>query len=106
MLAAAQGAGALPAGFELDRLRRLFDVFRTSIRAFRAYAPQPYAGRITYLQAAATPGGDAESWRRLAAGGLEALTVPGDHFTLLREPNAGALAELLRERLAAIEGGV
>jgi amino acid adenylation domain-containing protein len=101
VLAAARQAGALPASFEVDSLGRLVDVFRTGIQAFATYAPKPYAGRITYLQAATATGRDGEGWGRLAAGGVEALTVPGDHFTLLREPNAGALAERLRERLAA-----
>jgi thioesterase domain-containing protein len=50
------------------------------------------------------PGGEtadaAALWRPLAGGGLEVDTVPGDHFSLLREPAVEALAAKLQEKLA------
>jgi thioesterase domain-containing protein len=38
-------------------------------------------------------------WRELAAGGLLVQTVPGDHHTMVRQPNVRALAEGLDQQL-------
>jgi thioesterase domain-containing protein len=35
-------------------------------------------------------------WGKLATGGVEVQTVPGNHYTMLREPHVQVLAERLR----------
>jgi hypothetical protein len=39
-------------------------------------------------------------WGKLANGGVEVRPVPGDHGSLLREPDVGAMAISLRACLA------
>jgi thioesterase domain-containing protein/acyl carrier protein len=40
------------------------------------------------------------AWSQFAAGGVETHTVPGDHYSIVREPNVRTLAELLRDCIA------
>jgi amino acid adenylation domain-containing protein len=105
ILGEAQRAGLLPESFDLPRLRRLWAVFQTGVEALVRYRPRPYPGRITLVRAAETTGGEDPGWELLAAGGLAVCTVPGDHFTLLCEPNVGRLAEQLRAHLQPEETG-
>ena len=78
---------------------RLLEIFRNNIRATIAFRPGVYPGAVTLLRAASPGPSPAEDptlgWDRLAAGGVRVRFVPGDHFTLLREPNVQALAEVL-----------
>ncbi len=85
----------------------LLRVYKSNARALGAYAPQKYAGRVAVFKAAARASGGrddpAMGWGRLAEGGAEARTTPGGHFTLLKEPHVGALAESLRACMCAAE---
>lgn len=93
------GAAASP-----EPLRRLLDVFKTNVRAFRRYRPGPYPGRITLFRPAdaeAPPGGEADptlGWGALSPR-VEIETVPGDHISALAEPHVRALAARLRARI-------
>ncbi len=77
-----------------------------SRRTFRAYRPRPYPGTITLFRAAAQP-----DWARFNApqplngwdafcGHVEVHPSPGDHLTMLREPNLAVLAGMLNVCLA------
>jgi thioesterase domain-containing protein len=37
-----------------------------------------------------------KGWRKLATGGIDLHLVPGDHFSMMREPHVSVLAEQLR----------
>jgi thioesterase domain-containing protein len=95
-------AGLLPPGVELAELRRLFDRFRANRRALSSYTPLPYAGDVTLFRAAhrvqRTGEEPALGWGGLVTGNLEVFTLPGDHYTLLRE-EAETLAGRLRTLL-------
>src|SRR5436853_5848873 len=39
-------------------------------------------------------------WGSVAAGGVEVISTPGDHFSLLRPPHVQALVERMRGRAA------
>lgn len=87
------GAAASP-----EPLRRLLDVFKTNVRAFRRYRPGPYPGRITLFRPAEV--GEPEPDPRLGWGTLaprvDLEIVPGDHVTALAEPHVATLAARLR----------
>jgi thioesterase domain-containing protein len=70
--------------------------------AARNYVTRPYAGQVTlFLASEQTIMGDpTEVWNRLALGGVEVHPIPGDHFTVLEEPNVRALAERLKSCLS------
>ncbi|MCP4592346.1 MAG: non-ribosomal peptide synthetase, partial [bacterium] len=97
ILAQARQAGFLPSEIDLRRLRHLYRLFRNNLRAMAAYEPRPYDGRIVLfrarerpVEAAADPG-----WGVLARGGLRLYAIPGDHFTMVREPQVAVLARQL-----------
>lgn len=64
------------------------------------YRPKPYGGRtVVYVDDQAPIEAVRARWQRLLTGPWELVTVAGDHFTVLREPNVRALAADLRERI-------
>ena len=84
----------------LNQLGRLFEVFRTNVHAMLSYEPQPYPGRITFFRASEQIADNsidpAKDWRNLAAEGVEVHVVPGDHYTMLREPAVQVMADWLK----------
>jgi len=68
-----------------------------ALKIFQSYRPRPYPGRVLFIYAAEShmpP--EISYWRGLARGEFEAQTIPGSHFTMLKEPNVASLAEILR----------
>jgi acyl transferase domain-containing protein/thioesterase domain-containing protein len=94
----------LPSGLPAS----LRDVRRANFAAERAYTPQPYAGPVVLFRATerSLRGTDVEAgWRRLAAGHFTIVDVPGQHGTILEEPNVQFLAAELRKWLDSAERG-
>lgn len=89
------GAAASP-----EPLRRLLDVFKTNVRAFRRYRPEPYPGPITLFRPAdaEAPSDPTLGWGALAPR-VDIETVPGDHISALAEPHVRTLAARLRARI-------
>jgi amino acid adenylation domain-containing protein len=97
-------AGLLQEDFGLARIEPLFATFAANLRASWSYAPEPYPGSVTLWLSEQTlsafssePG---KGWSRLALGGIETRTLPGDHYSLLRLPQVERLAHELTARLA------
>ncbi|BAZ34002.1 amino acid adenylation (plasmid) [Cylindrospermum sp. NIES-4074] len=59
------------------------------------YNPQIYQNKVTLFRASETPNEYHLGWQDLATGGLEIHEVPGDHRTIIAEPNIRILAENL-----------
>ena len=61
------------------------------------YRPRVYPGRVTLFRAQIRPGYERFDyelgWGRLASGGVEVHDVPGDHHSMVAEPNIRVLAE-------------
>ncbi|HKV37021.1 MAG TPA: amino acid adenylation domain-containing protein, partial [Pyrinomonadaceae bacterium] len=93
----------VPAGMELDHLHRLFRVFKTNREALRAYVPGVYAGRVTYFRAvgndASNPEDMPNGWHELALGGVDVYQLPGDHYSILKQPHVDALAQCIEQRV-------
>ena len=81
---------------------------RAFLRAAANYRPAVYPGSLTLLRA--THGestlssvGPDMGWRHVAGAGIRTLDVPGNHHTMMVEPNVSVLAGLLREILEAAQ---
>ena len=65
------------------------------------YRPRPFDGRIAAFAAAGTPTWPRHDrrlvWRRVALGGWEVHSVPGDHESALAEPHVAESAAKLRD---------
>ena len=67
----------------------------------RRYRPDPYEGDMVLLRAEGQIRRrfyttETIGWDTLVRGHIEVRTVPGDHLTLVREPNVGVVASTLR----------
>jgi amino acid adenylation domain-containing protein len=78
-------------------------LFAASQYTGRKHTPHSYAGRVTVFVADdRTRDGftdPVEQWKKVAAGGVEAIKVPGNHSTLVSEPHVRVLAQRLDECL-------
>ena len=99
-------ARVLTAGSSLDQLRALFEIYREGLRRsvarlapYRAQAieqPLVYFRAREVLQAFADVFPDsARVWSHLTSGPFEAIEVPGDHYTMLQEPQVTSLCAAL-----------
>jgi amino acid adenylation domain-containing protein len=72
-------------------------------QAARCYRPSPYPGSITLFKAhlpnSPAFAGDTLGWARVAMGGVEVHQVPGEHMTIIHEPQVKELARQLRASL-------
>jgi amino acid adenylation domain-containing protein len=104
VLAQAKAAGLAPAEIGFSEIENLFNVFKANLNAVRSYELQPGPTPITLFKACDTEGDDgATGWQRFTSAGLDLHTVPGNHYTILREPNAGVLAEHLQTCLEQVQ---
>lgn len=90
------------------RLARLEHVYRANLDALKVYRPRFYPGHLTLFNAAKLDEGvipDAlNAWAGLAAS-IEVYPVPGDHDSMLVEPNVSRLARDLQRALNRAQEG-
>jgi len=98
VLEEAKRAGVVPPDMELVQVRHLFHVFKSNVQAMRRYVPYAYPGPIALFKASEQFDEDL-GWGVLAAGGVAMYAVPGNHYTVIREPNVEALAGQLEHHL-------
>jgi thioesterase domain-containing protein/acyl carrier protein len=83
---------------------RLLEVYKANMRAWRNYVPKPYSSRVTLLRADARSEEInkmiEEGWREVLGDYLTIRPVPGNHYTMMVEPNILALAQELHACLA------
>jgi thioesterase domain-containing protein len=90
----------LPEGSGVDQLRRVLRVYEANTRAARLYTPGCYPGRVTLFRAADGPRGEEDrGWSRITGRPVEIHVAPGDHITILAEPNVHELSRSLRAAL-------
>ncbi len=78
----------------------------THFLAACSYVPQPYQGRIVFVQGEESELkelGFPQQWEKVAGGGLYFMTVPGDHDSFVRSPNDQVLAQKLKDYLEQFE---
>jgi thioesterase domain-containing protein len=71
-----------------------------NLRAAREYTPKHYPGRLTLIRACTRPLLHSQradlGWSEWVTGGVEILSIPGHHSSILKEPNVQVLARTLQ----------
>ncbi|HEX6292500.1 MAG TPA: amino acid adenylation domain-containing protein [Herpetosiphonaceae bacterium] len=102
VLEQARSAGMLLSDIDEHNISAYFDVFTASLEAMQSYRPRPYPGRVTLFRAGDRPldaAGETLGWDALAADGVQVQVLPGDHYTILRQPHVTTLANQVRASL-------
>lgn len=92
----------LNSGKPLPPKLRHFNIIDTYDKAVEAYTAKPYNGDIVLLRAKGTEGERDMGWGKLVSGKVTVVEVPGDHYSIVKEPDVRLLAEKLGEQLDAI----
>src|SRR5258708_37105584 len=77
----------------------LLDTFTRNFLAINNYSLQQSQQRVVYFRASDSPERFSKPWTTWASGSIEFHSVPGDHFTMLRQPGVRTIAELLQEHI-------
>jgi thioesterase domain-containing protein len=87
------------------QLRRLYSTFKTLLLAYSLYELLPYDGPVTLFEATEPAPGHPRpptttlGWETICTRPIEEILVAGNHFTIVYEPHARALAQRLGEKL-------
>jgi thioesterase domain-containing protein len=96
-----KAASIIPPDMSLARLHQQFQVFNANVSVARSYRPDSLPASLTLFRAAERPPGTDPTlgWNRLGLEKLAVYDVPGNHLTMMREPDVAVLAEKLAEEL-------
>jgi thioesterase domain-containing protein len=104
----------VPQDIDIVQLRRFTHMQKKLLYSLRSYTPAVYTGRITLFRTQASveieskrvPSQDemvankpVDPWAKLSTNELELHIVPGEHATLMNEPDVSALASILSRYL-------
>ena len=80
-----------------------FHIIDNYLNAIQAYHPRPYDGPVTVFKADRSPGPDDMGWSKLVTGPLDIRVLPGDHYSLIKDPE---VVLLVKELSASIDRAV
>ena len=99
VLARLQAEGMMPPDAGIEQLENYLNVYMSNGRALNTYSPQAYLGQMTLFRAMHEPlhqyFDDTLGWGRFTADPITIYDVPGNHSTMIFEPNVQVLAEKL-----------
>jgi amino acid adenylation domain-containing protein len=91
--------GILPADIDAPQAQHFLDLCKSDFRASRTYMLHRYPGRVTLFKASEDLSGVSSDptlgWSDWAEGGVNVQMVPGNHATMIYNPNVAILAEKL-----------
>ncbi|MDA2920403.1 SDR family NAD(P)-dependent oxidoreductase [Desulfobacterota bacterium AH_259_B03_O07] len=103
ILEEARNSNLVKSDGELDMIRHLWEIFSVNMRALLDYVPQSYNNHITLFKVSEQVSYEnidpTLGWGKLTSQGVDVHVIPGNHFSMLREPNVGVLAERLKDCL-------
>ncbi len=96
----------IPPELDVVQAQRLLQVFRGHILAANDYQLQPYGGKVDLFLAEGGIAADSlesiAGWQQLATQGVNVHWIPGDHHTMVTQPNVRVLAEKLQVCLGEV----
>jgi amino acid adenylation domain-containing protein len=84
-----RNGGTVPTRF------RNFHIIDTYDSAVLTYQPKPWRGRLIVMKARDSWGPKEMGWSSLAQGSLDVMVLPGDHYSIIKEPHVKELAYAL-----------
>lgn len=89
----------------MDEALRYFNLSR--INQLMAFPGRPYGGRVVLFRgregALRLTDDPMQGWQHIAAAGVEVVWTPGSHETMLAQPHAETIVDLLHQSLAAAD---
>ena len=87
--------------FDVNQLPpKYVKMMESNLRALREYTPKHYSGRLTLFRARTRPLLHSQSadlgWSEWVTGGVEIVSIPGHHASILKEPSVQVLARNLQ----------
>jgi thioesterase domain-containing protein len=87
--------------FDVSKLPpKYVKMMESNLRAMHEYTPKHYSGRLTLIRASTRPLLHSQSadlgWSEWVSGGVDILSVPGHHASMLKEPSVQVLASNLQ----------
>jgi len=74
---------------------RHFHIIDTYDKALQIYTPKLYNGPVTVFKAKKSPGVLDMGWAKLVKGQLHVHELPGDHYSLIKDPEVKQLVKEL-----------
>jgi amino acid adenylation domain-containing protein len=106
VLELARSNAVLPPDTNLADIQNLFEVYKANVLADGSYVTPPIPCPATLFKASEQPktrrNEAIDRWSALASAGLEVQLIPGNHFSMLREPNVEFLARSVRNSLTDV----
>jgi thioesterase domain-containing protein len=108
VLRKAKKLGLFPFFIRLQDFRQYILTNKAQTGAWRRYQIKSFPGRITLVRAREGDGDHTSladfGWGPFAQAGVEVLEVPGDHISMMQQPNVRVLAQSLSDCLRAVNG--
>ena len=89
-----------PDNLDLDNVVAFMDAFRQHLQCVCQYQPQPLDVKLALFLTGEESSYNLEGWRTCTTHELQTYSTPGNHFTLLTEPNVGELAKKILKIIA------
>jgi len=105
VLKKARRAKVIPRFVRLNDFRRYITVNETQLTAWKDYQHKPYSGELLLFRSGENANhrdGDDLGWGRIMKGDIKIIDVPGDHISMIREPQVKDLASEINAILEKI----
>jgi amino acid adenylation domain-containing protein len=101
-------AGLVDTDSAAEWMRRRLRTFSAHVQATAAHEPAPYPGDVLLVLAANRPDHDrvVAGWAAVVTGTLTVHTVPGDHYSIMRQAAAAEIAGIAKELMIHDEASI
>jgi amino acid adenylation domain-containing protein len=93
LLVLARKGDYLPPDAGREQMRDILDLWVANLRLLWRHRPDPLPVRFTHIRASEEDLEPFAGWARLAGAGIDERLVDGNHYTMMRPPRIGPVAE-------------
>lgn len=107
VLAKAKDLDLVSHDFDISQAHHVVSAFKQNVKMQRDYMPKTYAGKVTLFRALDRVSDQSDAylgWAELVQGKIETYQIPGNHFSILHQPNVKDLATQLNASIGKALG--